>query len=185
MRLPKCFQKIFRPRLSLDTAGGVAVELALATPILATLVLMGVDYGSLLNTAQSLAAATRVGAEFARNSTVCKSSATGVYVTPATNTTPGSMGIHGEDAAKCLPGIQSTTQNARPFSPSLTVTATLNCRCADNSVVVNCYDICPVAARPKSVYITVSAMQSPIFLPLVQWPGFPTTLASSTSIQIQ
>jgi Flp pilus assembly protein TadG len=170
----------------MGTAGAVMVELALATPVMVTLVIGGVDFGVLLSGTQSIAAATRVGAEFAHNSPICQSSTTGVYLDVAT----GTMGIH-SGTGQCIPGIQTATQNARPFSPPLTVTAALNCRCSNSSgtdnPLANCGASCPTASLPlyKSVYITVTAMQSPIATPLFPWPGFPTTLTSRTSLQIQ
>jgi Flp pilus assembly protein TadG len=167
-------------KLSFGTAGGVTVELALVTPVLIALILGGVDFGLLLNNAQSVAAATRVGAEFARTSAVCKSSATGIYADLATET----MGIH-SGTGQCLPLIQDATQSARPLGAPLTVNATLNCRCADDTVLANCFDTCPEISRPKSVYITVSASQAPI-APFLPWPGFPANpLTASASLQIQ
>ena len=46
--------------------GNIAVEFAIALPVLATLVLGIVDYGMLMYTAASLKGATRAGAEYAK-----------------------------------------------------------------------------------------------------------------------
>ena len=97
----------------LGTAGAAMVELALVTPVLATLVLGSTDFGRLLYSAQSVAAATRVGAEYARNNLICQQSATGVQMLPTT-------------AIKdpCYTNIQTAMQDSRSFSPALTFPVT-------------------------------------------------------------
>src|SRR6266446_5625608 len=46
--------------------GSLSVEVAIALPVLITLVLGAVDFGTLMNTAASLRGATRAGAEYAK-----------------------------------------------------------------------------------------------------------------------
>ena len=46
--------------------GSIAIEFAIALPVLATLILGIADYGILMNTAATLRGATRAGAEYAK-----------------------------------------------------------------------------------------------------------------------
>jgi hypothetical protein len=169
----------------LGTSGAVAVELAMVTPVMVTLVLGGVDFGNLFVSGQSIAAATRVGAEFARNSPTCQNSATGIQILP--NPLIGGA---------CIAGIQTAMQSSRNFSPALTFPdgVRLECYCdSDNQRCSNaawmpanfsCAD--PAVNRGQNqIFIRVTARQNPIPAPLFPWPGFPVQLNGATTLQIQ
>src|SRR5262249_25069367 len=62
-----------------DTAGAAAAELGLVAPFFIFMFLGIVDFGGYMNGSQAIAVATRIGAEYARDSATCKS---GVQVLP-------------------------------------------------------------------------------------------------------
>jgi Flp pilus assembly protein TadG len=107
----------------LGVRGAVAVELALAAPVFITVVLGAVDFGRLLMSTQSLAAGTRVGAEYARNSQTCQ---TGIQLLSSV-----------QIAGACTTGIHQAMQNSLNFNPALTFPAPdvrLECYCdGDNA----------------------------------------------------
>jgi Flp pilus assembly protein TadG len=157
----------------LDVAGAVAVELGILAPLLVILAVGIVDLGNLLNNDQALAAAARIGAQYARNSTTCQ---TGIQVlnTPQVSTACGN-------------GIQSAMTNSMNYSAgALTFPASfpLTCQC-DDATAIACTSSCAAAARPapNRVFITVSASQS--FTPMIAWPGMPSAINGGTEIRLQ
>jgi hypothetical protein len=163
----------WRNRGLLGIEGSVAVELGLIGGLVLVPLLLGIiDFGRLLNNSQALAAATRIGAEYARGSSTCQA---GIQIlnTPPVNTA-------------CTTGIQNATQNSINFSPALTFPASfpLTCECDDKSSIT-CGNSCAAAGRPapNRVFITVRASQS--FTPMVSWPGIPTTLNAGAEIRLQ
>ena len=169
----------------LDTAGAVAAELAMATPFLVLLILGVIDYGAYMNSSQQVAAATRVGAEFARDSTICQ------------NTTTGIDTVNVVIKATCLSAatnsIEAAMQNSMNFGAALTFpnmstcstspSPCLTCKCEDGSAIACGNTACPVATAPKRVFVTVSA--SLAITPLVSWPGFPTAVPGLTEVRLQ
>lgn len=181
---------------SVGTAGAATVELAVATPVLLTLVLGGADYGHLLATTQSLAAATRVGAQVARNDSACQSSATGASVL---NPPPNYV------LDPCRNKVYAAMQNSRHFSPALTpYTVKLVCYCVpsgggtpaptrDTSPPGGCRD----PANSTQAYLCSShegGLNAPFILvtatqtvpaPMFPWPGYPSTLTGMTELRLQ
>jgi Flp pilus assembly protein TadG len=180
-----------------NTAGAVAVELAIVAPFLATLGIGIIDFSAYMNNIQAIATATRVGAEFARDSSTCRSNAIGIsYATTAPTI--------GSD---CATGIDNAMKNSAIFSPALTTpdssacggtasmclacyctsTATPNTFAACNvsgGIWQSCYTNPPSGyGGPQRVLITVTAQQS--ITPLLSWPGFPTRVHGVTQLQIQ
>ncbi len=156
----------------LDVAGAVAVELGVLAPLLVILAVGIVDFGNLLNNDQALAAAARIGAQYARNSTFCQ---TGIQVlnTPQVSTT-------------CRDGIRLAMTNSMNYSGALTFPASfpLTCEC-DDATAIACTSSCAAAARPapNRVFITVSASQS--FTPMIAWPGMQSAINGGTEIRLQ
>jgi Flp pilus assembly protein TadG len=151
--------------------GAVAVELALVAPFLITLILGVIDFGRLMDASQALAAAARVGAEYAMGSPICQA---GIQVlnSPPVN-------------AACTAGIQNAMQNSINFSPALTYPASfpLTCECDDKTSIA-CNSSCAAAGRPgpNRVFIRVSGSQS--FSPLISWPTIPTTVNGVAEIRL-
>jgi len=171
---------VIRRWRGLGTSGAAAVELAIATPFLVLLIIGVIDFSAWMNSSQAIAAATRIGAEFARDSSTCQSSSTGINYSAPTPTI----------GTACLTGIANAMQNSFAYATgTLTVnspTATnlgLVCTC-DNGSSIACGDTaCPAAIAPKRVYIKVSAAET--ITPIITWPGFPTTLDGLTEIRLQ
>ena len=174
-------------RRFVGTSGAATVELALATPVLLTLVMGATDFGNLFNRGQSIAAATRVGAQSAIKDPVCQA---GIQVlnTPQVSTA-------------CRDNIRSAAQNSRNFSPALTFPSSfaLTCYCAapdaggtmtftpvPTSPAGTCgnYSCAANGMGHNTIFITVSASQA-MATPLFPWPGFPTTLTGRTEVRLQ
>jgi Flp pilus assembly protein TadG len=157
----------------LDTIGAVAAELAIVTPFLVLLILGVIDFGAYMNGSQAIAAATRIGAEYARDGATCRS---GVQVLP----TPSI-------STACTNGIENAMQDALNFSPALTFPnpPALTCQCDDGGAIDCGNNSCATAGRPapNRVLITVSASQT--IDPILGWAGFPTTLSGLTQIRLQ
>jgi len=157
-----------------DVAGAVAVELGVVAPLLVVLAVGIVDFGNLLNNDQALAAAARIGAQYARNSSFCKS---GIQVlsSPPVN-------------AACTTGIQNAMRQSMNYSAGqLTFPASipLTCECDDGTSITCGNNACATAGRPAPdrVFITVSASQS--FTPMIAWPGMPSAINGGTEIRLQ
>ncbi len=164
--------------------GSVAVELALLAPLLVTLVVGISDFGNLLNSSEALAAAARIGAEYAKNSPTCQ----GDW---ATNSTP---------SAGCTTGIRNAVTNSMAFVPALAAPSVLlTCEC-ESTAIPSTYSTCsgptsppfnscftsPPAVGytgPNRVFVTIGATQS--FTPMISWPGMPATLAAVTKLRLQ
>jgi hypothetical protein len=161
-------------RGSLDDAGAVAVELGVVIPFLLLIIIFVIDFGSYMNATQAIAAATRVGAEFARDDpNACK---TGIDVLK----TPQIL-----DA--CITGIENAMQNAGNFSPALTFPTApfLTCQCDDGNTITCGDNSCAKAKRPapNRVFITVGASQR--INTIISWPGFPDALTGLTEVRLQ
>jgi Flp pilus assembly protein TadG len=159
-----------------DADGAVAVELALASVLLMPLIVGTIDFGYYMNSAQTMAAATRVGAEYVRGSPNCTGTAGINYAATPPTISPA-----------CTNGLQTAMQNAFAYS-SITVnspTATntgLTCSCDDGSAI-GCGGSTVCTAPPKRMYITVSATIS--LNPILSWPGYPSTVNVATEVRLQ
>jgi Flp pilus assembly protein TadG len=167
--------------------GAAAVELGLVLPFLIWLILGVIDFGGYMNSSQAIAAATRVGAEYARDSAVCKSTATGVDII---NDVVNATCIGAGNPAS---GIEGAMQSAMNFSPALTFPTApfLTCQCDDGTkanpnTTSGCGNYsCAQNNRPapNRVFITVGASQA--ISPILGWAGFPTAVTGSTQIRLQ
>jgi Flp pilus assembly protein TadG len=163
----------WRRRGFLGVDGSVAVELGLVAPFLITVIFGIVDFGAYLDNSQAIAAATRIGAQYARDSATCKA---GIQIlsSPQVN-------------SACTTGIQNAMQNSISFSPALTYPASfpLTCQCDDGTSITCGNNSCATAGRPTPdrVFITVSAGQA--ITPVLPWPGFPTALNGKTEVRLQ
>ena len=150
----------------------------MVTPFLLVLILGVIDFGGYMNSSQAIAAATRIGAEYARDSSACSIGTTGINL----GATPPTI------ATACTDGIASAIKNAFAYGTALTVitptqTSTgLACYCDDRSSI-GCGSSTVCASPPKRVLIKVSASQA--ITPILSWPGFPTTLNGVTEIRLQ
>lgn len=154
--------------------GSVAVELGVLGSLFLVPLLLGiVQYGLYFDATQALAAATRVGAEYARDGSSCQS---GIQVL---NSPPVS--------SACTTAIQSAIKNSMNYpSGALTFPGSfpLTCQC-DDATAITCGNSCAAAGRPapNRVFITVSASQT--FTPFVTLWTVPTTINGVTDIRIQ
>jgi hypothetical protein len=168
----------------LGNHGAAAVELGLIAPILIVLLLGIVSFGTFVNETEALASATRIGAQYARDSTTCQA---GIQVL---STPPVS--------AACTTGIQNAMQNSIPFSPALTFPAsfTLTCECESTGSpstykTIACSQSCftnPPAAGytgPNRVFITASANKASVRLFAIPGITIPAALSEATTIRIQ
>jgi hypothetical protein len=175
MRLRIAAQQGSPGRWLLGTAGAAAVEFALVTPFLVTLMVGGVDFGALFHTTQSIAAATRSGAQYARSSVLCQA---GIQVlnTPQIST-------------DCTTGIKNAVQSAGNFTPALTFpnAPVLACYCDGDGLTITCGDFSCATAVPSrgnnEVFVRVTARQA--VTPLAPWPGFPATLDGLSELRLQ
>ena len=144
----------------LGSHGTALVEVALAAPILVTLVLGIADFGMLAANTAALEGVTRVGAEYARN--VCK----------------------GDMSSSCISSIKSTMTSTGNFSPPITFPSdpSASCECDDGSSIT-CGTTCAVGKTPNRVLITVTASQQ--FSPILPWPGIPTSVTASTEMRVE
>jgi len=140
----------------LDGSGSVTAEFALVAPIIILLATGIADFGMLASSSTALAAAVRIGAEYARS--------------------------HPTDTA----GIQASMQNSMSFTPTLTFPASFSqsCEC-DNQTSIACSESCATNGRPgpNRVFITISASQT--FAPVVPWPGVANLLTATAKIRLQ
>ena len=179
-----------------DVAGAVAVELGLLAPLLVVLAIGIVDFGNLLNFSQALAAATRVGAEYARGSSVCRASETGIDVLAGTVHTCCTTGT-ATPPATCpagTPGITGAMTQSMNYGPTdLTFTAVAACPSGTPSGVMltcdcgpgvsgTCGTVCGTGGTNR-VFIKITASQA--FTPMISWPGMPTAICGVTELRIQ
>ena len=150
--------------------GSAAVELAFAAPLLATLAIGIADYGALVGNSEALAAATRIGAEYAMAGPTCQ----------------GAIGPSGINSG-CTADIKNAMQNSANFNPALTFPASFLppiCECDDKTSIA-CGTLCATVGRPapNRVFITISASLS--VSSLFPWPGFPPMLNRQTEVRVQ
>ena len=136
--------------------GGVAAEFALMAPILVLIATGIADFGMLATNTVGLAAAARIGAEYART--------------------------YPNDAS----GIQHAMQSAMTFGPALTFPASFprSCECNDGTPIT-CSQSCATTGRPgpNRMFIQITANQP--FTPLMPWPGIPAVLTAATEVRLQ
>jgi Flp pilus assembly protein TadG len=152
--------------------GAIAVEFAFAAPVLITLALGAVDFGSLMNASAALRGATRAGAEYA------KANWNNPSVTNPTTAT--------EQQVCGFLGLTLSSGSCSPVTPSVAT----SCTCDDNSSVTPCpptgTNPCASQTNPGVLlYVTVTATQS--FSPLFSWTSFafPSSLAATTTVRTQ
>jgi hypothetical protein len=157
----------------LGNAGASLVEFALVAPLLLTVSLGGVDYGTLLNGSQSIAAAARVGAETARNNPTCQS---GIQILN-----------NPQVSNDCFTAIKGAMASSGNFSPALSFPGSfpLTCKCDGDDGSITCGNhSCQTAGRGfNEVFITISATQD--VSPLVPWPAFPSGISGSMTVRLQ
>jgi Flp pilus assembly protein TadG len=176
-------------RRLLDASGAAAVELGLATPVLLVFLFGTYDFGRLVYSTQSIAAATRVGAQYARNTQTCQDGIQPLN-TPQIDTA-------------CKNGTLGATQNAAPFTQALVdgsnFTMTLTCYCAapdgsgrlaftltPTTPAGTCgnYSCASNGLGQNAMFVTVTASQ-PRPEPLFSWVGLPATLTARTELRLQ
>jgi hypothetical protein len=168
-----------------DTAGAVAAELAMVAPFLALLIIGVIDFGAYMNAAQQVAAATRVGAEYARDSTTCQNTQTGIDPINAL-IKPDCLTGNAQTGAV---GIEATMTNSGNFGSAMEFTNMSGCGSAGSSCVTcECGGASATCGNPppcsnQQVFVTVSASLQ--ITPILNWPGFPSTASGSTQIRIQ
>jgi Flp pilus assembly protein TadG len=148
----------------LSSDGTALTEFALAAPIVIALVLGIADLGLLAAKTSAVEGATRVGAEYARNNSTCKTDV---------------------QSSTCISGIKTAMQNAGSFSPALTFPSdpTPSCEC-DAGSSITCGTTCVGAGKtPNRVLVSVTASQA--YTPILSWPIIPTSVTASTEIRIQ
>jgi Flp pilus assembly protein TadG len=151
-------------RRFLGNDGTVVTEFAFAAPILVVLVMGIADLGMLAAGTAALEGATRVGAEYARNNSTCRTDLGG---------------------PTCIANIKTAMQSTGNFSPALTFPSdpSASCEC-DDGTPITCGTTCSGAGKvPNRVLITVTASQA--FTPILSWPGIPTSLTASTEMQVK
>src|SRR5207249_2553599 len=138
--------------------GSLTVEVAVAAPVLISLLLGAADFGTLMNTTASLRGATRAGAEYAL------ANWNNPNVTNVTTVT--------QQRVCGFVGLTLSGSSCAPVTP----TVTTSCACADNTAVT-----CPAsgAANPCSaktsdprLLTSVVVGASRNFSPIVSWAKF-------------
>jgi len=165
-------------RASDPESGTMAVEFAIAAPVLITLFLGAADYGALMNTAASLRGAARAGTEYA------KANWNNPAVTNVTTSTE-------QQVCSFFPLTFDTgTNTCSPVTPSVST----SCTCSDD-VSVTCptpgsgSTPCPVTAGQTDTrvfqFVSVTATRS--FSPIFSWTGFafPSTVAATSVVRTQ
>jgi Flp pilus assembly protein TadG len=151
--------------------GNIAIEFAIALPVLATLVLGIADYGMLMYTSASLTGATRAGAEYAEaywNNPSVSNAATATQ----------------QQVCSAL-GLTLAGGSCAPVTPSVST----SCTCADNTSVTPCPPTSnPCASKTNPgvlLYVTVTATEgfSPMFS-LASF-AFPSSVTATTVVRTQ
>jgi hypothetical protein len=139
-----------------NQSGSVAAEFALMAPILVLIATGIADFGMLATKSVGLAAAARVGAEYAR--------------------------VYPDDTS----AIQHAMQSAMSFSPPLSFPAGFprSCECNDGTPIT-CSGSCATVGRPgpNRMFIRITANQP--FTPLAPWPGIPAMLTAAAEVRLQ
>jgi Flp pilus assembly protein TadG len=177
--IAKLIELLRWPRAGCD-GGSMAIEFALAIPVLATLVMGIADYGSLMNTAASLRGATRVGAEYVlanwNNPSISSSTLT----------------TNAEDQVCNFLGLTPSSGSCSPVTPGVSSA----CKCSDGTWTTgnNCppdsTDATPCSSVSNGDYrvlVSVSVTASQSFTPMFSWASFafPSTVSASTTIRTQ
>jgi Flp pilus assembly protein TadG len=151
--------------------GNMAIEFAIALPVLATLIVGISDYGALMYATASLRSATRAGGEYAKaywNNPTVSDVATGTQ----------------QQVCTAL-GLTFASGSCSPVTPSVST----SCTCDDNSSVTPCppsSNPCTANANPGVlVYVTVKATES--FSPMLSWAdfAFPSSVTATTVVRTQ
>ena len=155
--------------------GSMAVEFALAAPVLITLVLAVVDFGSFMNTSASLRGATRAGAEYAKAN--WNDPLIAANVTTATEQKVCgflALTLSGSSCSPVTPNVSS----------ACTCTDGTSASCPSAGGANPCIAIVPLDPRVL-VSVTVTATQS--FSPMFSWASFalPTTVTAETTVRTQ
>lgn len=171
--LPRLIERFLWPARDRDR-GAMAVEFAIAVPILAMLVIGVADYGSLMNTAATLRGATRAGAEYVR------ANWNNPAISVATNTTNAKGEVCG------FLGLTLSGSSCSPVTPSVSSA----CTCVDGTSVG-----CPasggsnpcIAETDPRVLVAVTVTASQSFSPMFSWAGFafPATVTAETTVRTQ
>jgi Flp pilus assembly protein TadG len=156
--------------------GAIAIEFAVAAPMLITLVLGVVDYGALMNTSALLRGATRAGAEYAK-ANWNNPSVTNV-TTAAEQQVCGFLGVAfaSGSCSPVTPGVSSACYCPGASNPTTAVA----CPGATGS------NPCAANADPRLIVnVTVTATQN--FTPMFSWArfAFPKTVTAATTIRTQ
>ncbi len=134
--------------------GQSLVEMAIATPILLTLLVAAGDWGRVFYYAIEVSSASRAGAQYGSQN-----------LTKAVDTT----------------GIASAARNDAANLSGLTVSSSYFCTCSGSSATVTCGPTACTA--PATLHSYVSVTTGYTFNSALQWPGLPTsTPLSSTSV---
>jgi len=139
-----------------DCGGSVAAEFALVAPAVILIAAGITDFGRLATESAGLAAATRIGAEYAR--------------------------LYPLDTG----GIQNSIQRAITSSSAVVLPASFPRKCeCDDTTQIPCGESCATIGRPgpNRVFITISANQA--FTPFVPWPSIPAILTATTEVRLQ
>jgi hypothetical protein len=154
--------------------GSMAVEFALAAPVLITLVLGAADYGALMNTSASLRGATCAAAEYV------KANWNDPLITNVTTAT--------EQQVCVFLGLTLSGSSCSPVTPHVssacTCTDGTSASCPSAGGSNPCISIVPLDPRVL-VSVTVTATQN--FRPMFDWASFafPTTVSAATTVRSQ
>ena len=149
--------------------GSIAIEFAIALPVLATLILGIADYGILMNTAATLRGATRAGAEYA--------------MAYWNNPSVSNVVIATQQQVCSALGLTLTSGSCSPVTPSVST----SCTCADNTSVTPCPPTSnPCASKTNPgvlLYVTVTATEA--FSPIFASFAFPASVTATTVVRTQ
>jgi Flp pilus assembly protein TadG len=157
----------------------MAIEFAIAAPVLITLFLGAADYGTLMNTAASLRGAARAGTEYA------KANWNNPAVTNVTTSTEQQV------CTFLALTFDTGTQTCSPVTPSVST----SCTCSDDASVTcptpgsGSSTPCPVTAGQTDTrvfqFVSVTATQS--FSPILSLTGFvfPSTVKATSVVRTQ
>ena len=149
--------------------GSMAVEFALAAPVVIVLAVAVADYGSVMNNWASLRGATRAGAEY------IKAKWNDPTVTDPTTAA--------EQLVCSFLGLTLSGTSCPPVTPSVSTA----CTCS-NATAVTCGSGSPCTALSDArvlISVTVAATRS--YTPIVPWTKFalPSTVTASTVVRTQ
>ena len=165
-------------RASDPESGTMAVEFAIAAPVLITLFLGAADYGILMNTAASLRGAARAGTEYA------KANWNNPAVTNVTTSTEQQV------CSFLALTFDTGTSTCSPVTPSVST----SCTCSDDASVTcptpgSGSTPCPVTGGQTDTrvlqFVSVTASQS--FSSIFSWTSFafPPTVSATSVVRAQ